>query len=272
MIMAVSINNKLDQLSREYYISYGSNEQRKIDASVATLKTRLRSHFGGDIISIIEFGSYKRDTILPRKYDEHSDVDLMIIFDHARLKLTPGTYRARLVAFAEKWYYNSEVYKTNPTVTLELDHIKYDLVPAYEETSYFSTNKTTYIPQNDSSWMITDPLGFNSELTRVNTTNYSNIKKVIRLLKAWNAKVGYPIESFSLEKDIVAMQFWLSDTSLETYFFEAIQKLNQYRNGNIFTPNQKIASLKENANKVKAYLKADNITSATTWLSHILPI
>src|SRR5206468_3062105 len=137
-------------------------------------------------------------------------------------------------------------YKTNPTVTLELDHIKYDLVPAYEETSYWSTNKTTYIPQNDSNWMVTDPLGFNSELTRVNTGNHYNIKKVIRLLKAWNAKVDYPVESFSLEKEIAGMQFWLFDTSLEAYFFDVIQKINQYRNGNVFTPNQKIVSLKDN--------------------------
>jgi predicted nucleotidyltransferase len=253
------------------FSSYGSNEQKKIDASVVTLKTRLRSHFGNDICSIVEFGSYKRDTILPRKYDEHSDVDLMIIFDHARITLSPGTYRSRLVAFADRWYSRSEVYKTNPTVTLELDHIKYDLVPAYEETNNWLGSKTTFIPQNDSSWMTTDPHGFNTVLIRANTANHSNIKKVIRLLKAWNAKVGYPIESFSLEKEIVAMQFWLFDTSLEAYFFDVIQKLNQYRNGSIFTPNQKIVSLKENAQKVKDYLKIDNITSATSWLSHILP-
>lgn len=270
--MAASINYKLDQLSRDYYISYGSTEQRKIDSSVTTLKARLKSHFGSDIVNIIEFGSYKRDTILPRKYDEHSDVDLMIVFDHARLKLTPSTYRTRLVSFAEKRYSKSDVYKTTPTVTLELEHIKYDLVPAYEETGYWSVSKTTYIPQNDSSWMTTDPHGFNAELTRVNTGNHSNIKKVIRLLKAWNAKVRYPVESFSLEKEIVGMQFWLFDTSLEAYFFDVIQKLSVYQNGSFYTPNQRVLSLKENANKVKAYLQSDNLTTATVWLSHILPI
>jgi predicted nucleotidyltransferase len=270
--MAASINYKLDQLSREYYISYGSTEQKKIDASVVTLKTRLRSYFGNNITNVVEFGSYKRDTILPRKFDEHSDVDLMVVFNRANLKLAPGTYRTHLIAFAEKWYSRSEVYRSNPTVVLDLDHIKYDLVPSYEETNYWSTNKTTYIPQNDSSWMTTDPHGFNIELTRVNTANHSNIKKVIRLLKAWNAKVGYPIESFSLEKEIAGMQFWFLDTSLEAYFFDVIQKLNQYRNGNVFTPNQKIMSLKENANRIKAYLKADNIANATAWLAHILPI
>lgn len=269
--MAASINYKLDQLSREYYISYGSNEQKKIDASVSTLKTRLRSHFGSDIDNIVEFGSYKRDTILPRKYDEHSDIDLMVLFDHARMKLAPGTYRSRLVAFAEKWYFRSDVYRTTPTVTLQPDHIKYDLVPAYEETGYWSVNKTTYIPQNDSSWMITDPNGFNAELTRVNTAYGSNIKKVIRLLKAWNAKVSYPIPSFELEKEIAAMTFWWCN-NLEDYFFKTIENLSSYRNGNYLTPNSKVTSLKENANRVKSYLQADNIANATTWLGHILPV
>ena len=69
--MAASINYKLGQLANEYYISYGTSEQKKIDASVATLKTRLKLHFGSNIVNVVEFGSYKRDTILPRKYDEH---------------------------------------------------------------------------------------------------------------------------------------------------------------------------------------------------------
>ena len=39
--MAASINYKLGQLANEYYISYGTSEQKKIDASVATLKVIL---------------------------------------------------------------------------------------------------------------------------------------------------------------------------------------------------------------------------------------
>src|SRR5436190_2135287 len=104
------------------------------------------------------------------------------------LKMT-ASINYKLDQLSREYYisYGSEVYKTNPTVTLELDHIKYDLGPAYEETNYWSTNQTIYIPQNDSNWMTTDPHGFNTELTRANTAYGSNIKKVIRLLKAWNA-------------------------------------------------------------------------------------
>ncbi|SRR6266496_246120 len=266
--MAASINGKLEHLATKYYISYGSAEQKKIDASVATLKSRLKDYFDNDIQNMVEFGSYKRDTILPREYDEHSDVDLMIVFNHASLQVTPGTYRNYLMTFAEQRYSRSDVKKSSPTVVLQLDHINYDLVPTYEATYLGSANKTIYIPQNDSSWMITDPHGFNAELTRVNTANSSNIKKVIRLLKAWNAKVGYPIASYTLEQEIARMNYWGCNT-LEDYFFKAIENLSAYRNG---YQNPKIVSLQENANRVKAYLQQNSLDGASIWLAHILPI
>jgi hypothetical protein len=271
--MAVSINGILGQLANEYYISYGSIEQKKIDASVETLKTRLKAYFGNNVLKITDFGSYKRDTILPRKFDEHSDVDLMIFFNHSILKYTPGTYRNHLIDFADKKYSRSDVKKSSPTVVLELDHIKYDLIPTYEENLVWTTYKTIYIPENDTKWMSTDPFGFNAELTRVNTENSSNIKKVIRLLKAWNAKVGYPIESYKLEQQIARIVYWnWGDKTLQFYFFAAIEGLSSFTSSNLFYPNPKIVLLKENAKKVKTYLQADNIAGANTWLAHILPM
>lgn len=119
--------------------------------------------------------------------------------------------------------------------------------------------------------MTTDPYGFNAELTRVNKANNSNIKKVIRLLKAWNAKVDFPIASYTLEQEITRM-FFLGCTTLEDYFFTAIENMNAYRNGHMFIQHPKIVSLKENAKRVKTYLQADNFASAITWLAHILPL
>lgn len=270
--MPISINTKLVELANNYYISHGTSEQVKIDSSVVTLKSRLINYFGNNVLKIIEFGSYKRDTILPRQIDENSDVDLMVVFNHSSLGVSPGTYRNYLINFADNKYSRSNVKKSSPTVVLELDHIKYDLVPSYEQKIAWSLNSNIYIPQNDTSWMITDPNGFNAELTRINTMNGYNIKRVIRLLKAWNAKVGYPVKSFMLEQEIARGSFFQMDKSLEGYFFSAINNLSQYQNGQYFSPNQKIVSLKENAARVKSYLQGDNSISAMVWLSHILPI
>lgn len=271
--MAISINGRLLHLANEYYINYGSSEQIKIDSSVTTLKSRLKAYFENGIINIIEFGSYKRDTILPRKYDEHSDVDLMIVFNHASLNVSPGTYRNYLIDFADKKYSRSDVKKSSPTVVLELDHIKYDLVPTYIQVNPYINIQTVYIPQSDNSWMTTDPNGFNAELTRANTANGSNIKKVIRLLKAWNAKVSYPLESYKLEQFVTRLTYWnWNGTTLESYFFQAIEGMPTNTAGNFLYQNPKIVALKENAKKVKECLQSDNVDGANRWLAHILPM
>ena len=267
--MAISINNKLSQLATNYYISYGTPEQKKIDASVNNIKSKLKLYFKTDVLNIIEFGSYKRDTILPRCYDNNSDVDLMIVFNHQEIGVSPRTYRDYFIKFADTHYSRSSVFKSSPTVVLELDHIKYDLVPAIENTNIWNYSKTIHIPKNDSDWMMTDPHGFNNELTNANTRNSYFIKRLIRLFKAWNAKVGYPLESYQLEKEIVAMHYFSCKT-LEDYFFYVIDWLPGNRSN--LTSTQKITSLKENAKKVKDYIKSDNQYGAELWLGHILPM
>lgn len=268
--MALSINSKLVMLAGEYYIANGSTERSKINISVVTLKGRLANYFDTDIKKIIEFGSYKRDTILPRSIDPESDVDLMVVFDHASIQITPGSYRNRLLSFADFYYSRSEVYKSSPTIVLQLGHIKYDLVPAYEKKSTYSALTSVYIPEDNTSWMATDPDSFNAELTRANAQYDYQIKKIIRLLKAWNAKVGYPFKSFKLEQEIVSMAFWFC-YSLEDYFFSAIKQLSPYLSGG-FTPNARVTALQQNAQRVKQCLEANNMQGAINWLGHILPL
>jgi len=266
--MALSINGELTRLANEYYISNDSTEGKSIVSSLGFLTTKLKTHFGSDLKEILEFGSYKRDTILPRKYDDKSDVDLMLIFNHKAINVNPSTYRKHLHDFCDKYYANSTVYKSKPTVVLELVKIKYDLVPAYQSESIWSNSLITYIPQADTQWMTTDPHGFNKTLTDKNSNNSSLIKPLIRLMKAWNAKAGYPIESFALEKEIVAMGYFCN--TLEDYFFYFINNMTKYRDTT--TASSKVVSLKENAEKVRQALRSENSSQARTWLAHILPI
>jgi predicted nucleotidyltransferase len=48
---------------------------------VTTIKTRIDSYFA-DVTEKKLFGSYVRETILPRKADSNSDVDLMVVFSN----------------------------------------------------------------------------------------------------------------------------------------------------------------------------------------------
>jgi hypothetical protein len=56
------------------------DEERSINTSISTIKTRLTSHFGIGLSEQFRFGSSTRGTILPRSMDEHSDIDYMVVF------------------------------------------------------------------------------------------------------------------------------------------------------------------------------------------------
>ncbi len=124
----MSILTYLTSLSSQLVLS--TEERISIGVSLGFLKTKLSnwSH-SSDIQEQAVFGSYDRDTILPRKYDEGSDVDYMIVFKNPN-QLQPETFRGWLKKFAEDKYTRSEIYLDYPTTVLELSHIKFELVPA----------------------------------------------------------------------------------------------------------------------------------------------
>ena len=261
----ISLNNYLTNLSSEYFISHGSTERTKINNSIDALKKNLNSEFGSNIKEVKIFGSFKRDTILPGKIDSNSDVDVMIVFDHERLKYTPETYRNQLKRFAENKYNRSEIVKDFPTVRIDLSHITLDLIPTKAEKYFLS--ESFYIPDKNNNWMTTDPDGFNEKLTRVNTANNSIVKPIIRLLKAWNCNNGYPYESFKLEQIISDLNFY--NETIETGFYYAGRNLPTYN----LTSNgeQKVKTLISSIDWVKEYLKRDDMVSAKMWLHKILP-
>ena len=52
-----------------------------IDTSISTLKSRLGGYFNSDALwEHFTFGSWKRDTNLPRAVDQYADVDYMMVF------------------------------------------------------------------------------------------------------------------------------------------------------------------------------------------------
>ena len=70
----MSVNTYLQTLGSTLVLN--QSEKDSIITSLSTLKSRLSSYFGSDISEKKEFGSYSRGTILPRKADCNSDVDL----------------------------------------------------------------------------------------------------------------------------------------------------------------------------------------------------
>lgn len=200
-------------------------ERASVQRSITTLQTRLANHLGTQISGHFVFGSYSRGTILPRTMDPQSDVDYMVVFSNGDFQ--PQTYLDRLRRFAERHYGRSEIAQSHPTVALELNHIRFELVPAIQ-----SLWDGLRIPAKGSGyqrWQETDPKGFNDQLTNANQANSNLIKPLVRVIKYWNAKAGYPFDSYALEQEVAGYGYGFiglfSPGRLEDYFFQAVDSL-----------------------------------------------
>ena len=212
----MSVNSYLTDLASD--LVFSESEKSSITTSISTIKSRLGYYFS-DVTEKKVFGSYIRGTILPRKADSSSDIDIMVVFSNPN-GYKPQTFLNKLKSFVEYYYSTSEIYQSSPTIVLELNHIKFELTPAY--VSYGSY----YIPNGPSEWMYTDPDGFYDKLTQCNVNNAYKIKPIVRLIKHWNIQKNYrDLASYALEKKIAEdmMYSYISCTSYVEYVRRALQ-------------------------------------------------
>lgn len=217
----MSVNSYLSNSASNLVLS--SSEKDSITTSINTLETRLTSYFGNNIEEKFKFGSYTRGTILPRKVDDDSDIDYMVVFDNSN-NYKPQTFLDRLKRFAEAKYSTSEIYQSSPTIVLELNNIKFELVPAYKSWN------TYYIPDGNGGWMETNPNDFNSKLTEANNNNSYKIKPLVRLIKHWNVNVNYhDLTSYKIEERIAynMTYSYYSCTSYTDYAKRAFEELKK---------------------------------------------
>lgn len=225
----MSINSYLEELSSKLVIK--EPEREKINISISNIKNKLKNHFGSEATEIIVFGSYTRRTILPRKADEESDIDIMVVFGFNSQKYQPQTYLNRLKQFAKLSYSRSEIHQDSPTIVLELNHIKFELVPAYTPFSY--SNGVYKIPNGANDWIMTKPNEFNDILTSCNQNNHSMIKPIIRLIKRWNVtNNARNIKSFEIEKKIAENMddAHYTCSSYTDYLEKAFSNIRNYSN------------------------------------------
>lgn len=226
----MSVNSYLKNLASELVLS--ESEKNHVATSVDTIEDRLDIYFESEVTEKNVFGSYERGTILPRRADEDSDVDIMVVFGSNPHGHKPQTFLNKLKAFAEYNYRTSEIYQSSPTIVLELNHIKFELTPSY------LLYGTYYIPNGQSDWMTTDPDGFSINLMECNKSNDYKIKPIIRLLKYWNIqKNSRDMKSYKLEEEIAdgLMYSYYSCSSYTDYLkagFKEIKNNTDYSNVN----------------------------------------
>jgi predicted nucleotidyltransferase len=254
----MGINGKLVTFAQqELVLSHNETERERIEASIGQLEKVLKDKLGSGIKELIRFGSFTRNTILPRKYDPNSDVDLMVVFNTNSGKKTPGTYRKNILDIVSATYLNSISKKDFPAVKLTMNHIMFDIVPAYCDESW---GKTYYIPSNNDSWRSTSPNDINKSLASKNTSYGNNvIRNTIRLCKHWNALAGYPLESYLMEKEIINLSFWGTEDTYER-FLKTINSIAGNRPG-----------VKQAVDYIKQYKGSLNEQKQMEWLQKLLP-
>ena len=273
----MSVNSYLTNLANAAVLR--DQEKASIQRSISTLQNRINTHFSGNhpLVSKVKhhfiFGSYTRGTILPRRIDEQSDIDYIIVFEDTTA--TPQTYLNRLKRFVEIYYTRSEIRQSNPTIALNLHHIKFELVPAIEK-AFFGL----HIPAKADSynnWIPTNPNDFNESLTKKNQEYNNLIKPVARLAKYWNATSGYPFTSFDLEKKVIAHDY----DGLDIFaLFGASKTLwdhfNSFMSGLELewgAPQWKkdaLLSLRNNLSKIRGALNANDPVLAEMHMRHFL--
>ncbi|WP_409294207.1 SMODS domain-containing nucleotidyltransferase [Peribacillus sp. SCS-26] len=263
----MSINSHLIDLSSNLVLS--STENSNIKTSIETLSKRLNWYFdNGQLYRHFQFGSNTRGTILPRTVDANSDVDYMVVFKNPN-GYKPETLLNYLRSFMNKYYSKSEIYKDSPTMVLELNHIKFELVPAVQDAwgNLSIPSKTNLL----SEWMSTDPMGFNKRLTDANQLNTSRIKPLIRLMKQWNTtKLGHQYSSFLLEKWIVDKFYYSSKSSLKEYVYDCIDTLI-YSWDDSKTFKDRLNKAKEIINNCKIYEANGYIALAENEIKKLFP-
>lgn len=241
-----NLNTHLVAVARAMVLS--SDELAHIKTSISNLQSKLDSCFGNVLKKHFRFGSSTRDTILPRKVDDGSDIDYMVVFNN-QYQYKPSTLLEKLRRFAIAYYGRSEIYQSSPTMVLELNHIKFELVPAYQSDSR-SDSYFIPAPSTDyASWTSTNPSEIQKKVNEANNRNNSQIKRLIRLLKYWNVKNGKVYSSYELENHIAGRIFW-NCISLEDYFYDAVSglptySLPQYKKDKVTRLQETVAKIKK---------------------------
>lgn len=250
------VNSYLNDLARRAIVR--DDEKEGIQRSINTITQRLKSYDENkyQIGDTLIFGSYKRRTMLSREFDDNSDVDIMVVFGKKfegfysfeprnTQPKSPKTYLNYLKDFAENKYPTSLRRQDFPTIVLELNHIKFDLVPAIIDdwNSYKIPRKRK---SNDfyqfDEWTTTNLNGLDGALS-----NNQTLRRLVRVAKIWNAKQGYIYESYELEKWIMQNSFC---GNLAQHFYRFCELLPINRNLSQ-DKQRKIQKLKDSAKRAE---------------------
>ena len=215
------INLYLATLAKK--LSVTKEEREKIDTSINYLKGKVWERFQDRLDKVEVFGSYDRDTSLSPSIDQNADVDILVIFKTNDYQ--PNTFLNHLNEFAKNLYQRSDVSPDHPAITIELNHVKFELVPAYWEVNTFSDDDLMIpAPRNkEIKWIETEPQKLKEDLERKNNRENQMITPLVILVKYLNYLHGKPYDSYIIEQFAISRSY--PDSGLKNYLYEIINDM-----------------------------------------------
>lgn len=208
-------NTYLTKLDKSLILE--KEQKEKIDKSIGFIKQKLWGIFQDRLAEVKVFGSYVKDTFITE--DNDSDVDILVVFKNKDFQ--PQTYLNQIKAFAADHYSRSNIYPDHPTIAIEMEHVKFEIVPAI-----YVSNDEVRIPAprtKDLRWITSSPTRIQNKVNEKDKNNNGLIKPLIRIFKYWNYINNKPFSSFELEKYLVNKTYDCKE--LKDYFYSAAYSL-----------------------------------------------
>ena len=167
-------------------------------------------------------GSYDRDTLI--RYLKEGDVDVMVVLHYQKNENwynNDGVDKSlnRFRSILSEAYPKTECGVDRNCVTMKLTEFRLDVVPA------FIFNDGSYrIPDTyRGKWIITNPVEFAEEITRINKNMNGDFIPLIKMVKAWNREYINQLRGFHIECMMVNhyknyAQSYTKDSMLKVFF------------------------------------------------------
>ena len=125
----MDINTYLTTLAKKLVIDPDS--KKKIEVSISHLKENMWGLFQDRLVEVAVFGSFDRETFI--ESDTEADVDILVNFKQKEFQ--PDTYLKQIRELCNKKYSRSDIYPDHPTIVIDMEHIKFEIVPSYNYSS-----------------------------------------------------------------------------------------------------------------------------------------
>lgn len=194
--MATTINQAFQEFSSNLELtdrqeSLVSTRRQNV---VKALREELKLHDeGGKVI-----GSWDRHTLT--RYLHEADVDVMVVLhygDNNHWETSDGTIACldRFRKILDKAYPGTQKRRDRNCITMKFSEFRLDVVPAFKYIEGYYR-----IPDSVRKlWVPTNPFDFAQKISAVNKTMGGAFLPLIKMVKAWNRNVGWPIRSIHLE-------------------------------------------------------------------------